>query len=192
LLRFFDNPLKEFAQQRLNLKFENNDQSIDDAEPFVTHALNEYQIRDEFCQALLSEYLNKESDKNTCQTIRLSHELSGRLPESPLTKVSLDQWEKEALFFSQAVRNKGEVNSSHIILKVGNIAIQAELPWLIKNEQLLLWRPAKRNAKDDMRLWLCHLLASVYSELPIRGNRSFRTVTEVLAKRLMPALFISR
>ncbi|MCU7833973.1 MAG: exodeoxyribonuclease V subunit gamma [gamma proteobacterium symbiont of Taylorina sp.] len=166
LVRFFDNPLKEFCHHRLNLKFENNELTIEDTEPFVTHALDEYQIRDEFCQAFLDRELNKEQDQesaeNLLETIRISYKLGGQLPDSPLSLSSMEQWEDEALIISQAISGQGKITTEDIEVKVGDIQIQTELHWLSKGKQLLLWRPAKRNAKDDMRLWLNHLLATVY------------------------------
>jgi len=163
LVRFFDNPLKAFSHQCLNLKFENDENTIEDAEPFVVHGLSEYQIRQEFCQVLLYGEQDK-ADENTADTIRLYHELGGQLPESPITRSSLDCWEEQALFFTDVIKNKGEINPRDILLNIGDIQLQAELPWLIDGEQLLVWRPASRKAKDDIRLWLLHLLATVSTE----------------------------
>ncbi len=155
LIRFFDNPLKVFCHERLKLKFEHYDQAIEDSEPFSTNGLTDYQIRDEFCQTLL--------EGHSLEVSRLSHQLSGHLPESPITDSSLDAWEDEARLFSQAILNKGNTISKTVEVSVGDIHIQAELNWLKEGEELLLWRPTSRKSKDDMRLWLTHLLANMMS-----------------------------
>ncbi|MCK5666978.1 MAG: exodeoxyribonuclease V subunit gamma, partial [Thiotrichaceae bacterium] len=167
LVRFFDNPLKEFSLARLNLKFENYEEQLEDAEPFVVDGLTDYQIRDEFCESLLIEELGDSA--NT----RLSYELSGHLPESPLTVDSLDAWQEDAEIFSQSILNKGQIVTKQVSVDIAGIQIEAELNWLVQGKQLLLWRPASRKAKDDMRLWLSHLVAIVIADSSIETQGLF-------------------
>ncbi len=155
LVRFFDNPLKEFSLARLNLKFESYEEQIEDAEPFMVDGLTDYQIRDEFCESLLT------GDMDDSEVTRLSYELSGHLPDSPLSVDKLDVWQEDAEIFSQAILNKGRIVAKHVSVNIAGIQIEAELNWLVQGKQLLLWRPARRKAKDDMRIWLSHLVAIV-------------------------------
>lgn len=167
LVRFFDNPLKEFSLERLNLKFENYEEVIEDAEPFVVDSLTDYQIRDEFCESLLK------GDADDTAMTRLSYELSGHLPESPVTVDSLDCWQEDAEIFSQSILNKGQIVTQNVCVNIAGIQIEAELNWLVEGKQLLLWRPASRKAKDDMRLWLSHLVAIVIADNSIETQGIF-------------------
>lgn len=159
MVSFFDNPLQEFAHKRLNLYLRNESLQLEDAEPFIADKLTEYQIRSEFCQALLKN--------DDIGAVRLRYQLSGELPESPVTRVHLDNWEQEAAVFSDAVLERGQVDNKRIEVTVTNITVSAELSWLKEGQTVLVWRPASRKPKDDIRLWLMHLVATVYVESPV-------------------------
>ncbi len=163
LVRFFDNPLKEFCHQRLNLKFEHYAQDIDDSEPFSTTALTDYKIRDEFCQRLL--------EGDTLEESRMRYKLSGALPESPFAFSKIDTLQDEAAVLTQAINNEGQIISRRIAVSIAGLSIQTELHWLKDGKQLIIWRPAARKAKDDIRLWLTHLMATIEADnmLETRG-----------------------
>jgi len=165
LVKFFDNPLKSFATERLKLTFQAADNALEDTEPFAAHGLSEYHIREQFCHCLLAG--------QTLENARLRHQISGELPESPVTAANLTTWAEQATCLSQAIIDKGEITPETVTLTLASIQVRAKLPWLLQDKQLLLWRPSTRKAKDDVRLWLMHLLATQHAGQPIETHALF-------------------
>ncbi len=165
LVRFFDNPLKVFCQNRLNLYLDNNEQLIEDSEPFSVSALTDYNIRDDLLRQALSG--------GSLEVSRMHHQLSGKLPDSPLMISALDTLEQEVQQFNQALPKADQIKQETVEVEIAGLSIQVQLHWFIQTGQLLLWRLASRKPKDDIRLWLTHLLANVYTDKMVETQGVF-------------------
>ncbi len=182
MVRFFDNPLKVFCHKRLDLRFENNEQETEDTEPFSTSSLTDFKIREDFFEHLLAG--------DSLEVSRMRHQLSGKLPESPIMVSALDTLEQEAEMFSQALLHKGNIVSQTIAVEIADLSIQAQLHWLEETGQFIVWRPATRKAKDDIRLWLTHLLATIYTDKMIETQGIFLNYNKYKNEREVKAVMI--
>ncbi len=157
LVRFFENPARAFAEQRLGLHLERDDQLLDDAEPFDANKLEAHKGRDR----LLSDKL----EEQPLETTRNSLLKGGHLPDSLHGTQQVDTWQQEAELLAKAVRNAGglQLTLHPFELVIDTVRLVGELPLVRSGEgqQLLRWRAAKTQAKDGMRLWLYHLCAQV-------------------------------
>lgn len=175
LVQFFDNPCKQFAQQRLGLYFETNQYSIpQDSEPFVASHLDRYLIQDAIIKTMLSENSNEQQ----MMDLMRGFSLSGRLPDTPDMEDDLPLWQEQASNFALTIQaliqdgsdrqNSNPIETQSVIVTIDNVQLQAELPLLnYKHEDgqensLLFWRLASPKGKDDMRLWIHHLIAQVF------------------------------
>ena len=169
LLQFFDNPCKQYAQQRLGLYLEqNNSDDLQDSEPFVANYLDRYLIQQDMIQA----NLNNTDGKDLIERVQLS----GRLPDTPVISEELMDWQAQADDFAELLKEKinTSLNTQSVTIIIDNIQLSAELP-LVDNS-LLFWRLASPKGKDDMRLWIHHLIAQIAigecsTEGIFRGNK---------------------
>jgi len=158
LVAFFDNPCKQLAQQRLGLYFESYINTPDDIEPFVSNHLDRYLIQDDIIRLSLSQ----DGDEQSIDEMIKGVTLSGQLPDIPSLADDLSDWQKQACEFANYIRDrKGDkqLDKRSVSLSIDHLTISAHLPVLDK--QLLYWRLANPKGKDDMRLWVHHLIAQV-------------------------------
>ena len=189
LISFFQHPSKVFAQQQLNLYFEQNNVELDDAEPFSNDHLQSYLLR----QQLLDVYLqhdvkaqsaDAEADRcfeNTQQltlleqvelTLKTAH-LSGYFPDLPTTEHVFNRWQQDSESFSQIIigqsMNGPEYFDCKIVLEIAcvdnasqPIHLHARLP--VKAGQLVFNRSSSAKAKDFFTLFVHQLILQVYVE----------------------------
>lgn len=160
LVQFFDNPCKRFAQTRLGLYFDNEQIVVpDDSEPFETNHLDRYLIQDAIVKTALSESSAEHDIDDLIQTFSLS----GKLPDTPNTVEDLEQWQEQACEFAEQLQDLeiNKITTKSVKLTIDDITIEADLPLLNRegNEELIFWRLAVPKGKDDIRLWIHHLIA---------------------------------
>ena len=197
LIAFFKNPAKQFAQQQLGLYLEQNySNELEDSEPFVVNHLDRYKLQDK----ILNEELSQ-SDNNMPELIK-AFELSGTLPDTPVMKEELQEWQAQACHFSDYIKSQieyeGDILSiESITMTLNAIELTAELP--VINDQLLYWRLATPKGQDDIRLWIHHLMAQItlghyHTQGIFRGAKddllkvSFEPLDSELAKTLLGEL----
>ncbi len=152
LLQFFSHPPRYFAQLQLGLYLgADNPGGPEDQEPFSASHLDRYLLQEQLVQS----HLEGGSDKEILQQARLS----GQLPETPVIDEILESWAQQASDFAKQVAMQGGA---------GLVAVDAEIELqgqklLVSlpraGDGLLFYRLASAKGKDDMRLWLHHLLA---------------------------------
>ena len=169
LVHFFDNPCKQFAQHRLGLYFENNKAVVpEDSEPFVTNHLDRYLIQDAIIETALSETLSEKNDEQAMADLMRGFSLSGNLPDTPNVESDLCEWQEQASDFAEHIRkriqiqNHNQMVTKSVIVTIDNVQLEAELPML--DNSLLYWRLASPKGKDDIRLWIHHLIAQIAFE----------------------------
>lgn len=171
LVQFFDNPSKQFAQKQLGLYLENTASMIpDDSEPFAANHLDRYLIQDAAIKTALSE----DTTEQAMNDLMLGFKLSGTLPDTPNADDDLQVWQEQAIEFAEHIkRSMMEQSASQIVtqsvsVSIEGVQLEAELPVLGNN--LFYWRLATPKGKDDIRLWLHHLIAQiVYENISTQG-----------------------
>lgn len=164
LVSFYDKPLKQFAQKRLGLYLGSDNQLIEDSEPFSADNLLQYQVRENIFQQL---QLSAEPE-----LIKKRYQLSGELPETPFTKPNLELWQTQASILNDGVNAKGKIQAQIVELPLDGITLQASLPFIADNngkKQLLTARSSSCKAKDELRLWLLHLVATISSKQAVQS-----------------------
>ncbi len=159
LVRFYDDPLKWFGQNRLNLFLESKENRIEDVEPFEPDVLVRYQITGELLKSLVEG--RGSADDSTGEFVgRLL--LSGRLPETPATAACIENIRDEVRSFYDSLSALGGVEIVRVRIPVAGVVITADIPWQKEKRRVVLYRAAKRKAKDEFRLWLMHLIANIH------------------------------
>ena len=160
LVNFFDHPAKYFAQHRLKLFAEDYAQSLpEDNEPFVVSHLDRYSIQQEI---IALQITGRESQVNDYIQSSLA---GGHLPDVPDIEQTVLQWQQQAMQFSELLQQYGadQISLQSAIVDLGNVNVElkleAQLP--VVDGKLLLWRLASPKGKDDIRLWLYHLIAQI-------------------------------
>jgi len=175
LIRFFQHPARAFAQQQLNLYFEQNSIELEDAEPFSHDYLQSYLLR----QKLLDVYLQDVEDlpnQNLEQAVELTLKtalLSGSFPDLPTTKCVLQGWQEDSRNFSHQIIER-DLNQANIIEQILSIEIEGfdgiqynidlRANFAIKNNQIVFYRSSGAKAKDYFTLYLHQLMLQVSQE----------------------------
>ncbi len=154
LVRFYDDPLKWFGQNRLNLFLEQAETRIDDAEPFDLDKLVSHRIRTELLKSLMDEASPDEF------LARLS--LAGRLPDSSVATTEIDAMQTQVDTFYDVLCRAGEIETETVQMTVSGIRLTARIPYQPDKQRVVLYRAAKCKAKDEFRLWLMHLMANIH------------------------------
>ncbi len=152
LLAFFAHPARVFAQQQLGLYLEGSaEQETSDNEPFTTNHLDRYILQEQLVQA----FVQGEDEERILQQVRLS----GSLPDTPLLEPLLDEWKQQSRAFSEQILNQGggKIETQQVVFDLPEYRLNARLP--VSADGLLFYRLASAKGKDEMRLWLHHLLA---------------------------------
>jgi len=160
LIKFFDNPSKSFAQNQLGLYLDfKQDEAIEDSEPFATSHLDRYLIQEQIITSMLLE----DKTEDDLNNLLYSFDLSGKYPDTPNTKDDIQLWQEQSIDFSQQLKKHGinQINNKTVQINMDSMTIEADLPYLEGN--LLFWRLANPKGKDDMRLWIHHLIATIHN-----------------------------
>ena len=99
LIRFYQHPAKMFAQQQLNLHFDNNNTLLEDVEPFSVNHLQSYLLR----QDLLSAALSISSNKDKSEQVLNRAQLSGKFPDLPTTTTLFNDYQHDVQQFSDEI-----------------------------------------------------------------------------------------
>jgi exodeoxyribonuclease V gamma subunit len=185
LIRFFQHPAKAFAQQQLQLYFENYDNQLDDTEPFSENFLQSYLLR----QQLLALYLNN-SEEQEISTAITSAQVSGVFPDLPSTIDSLQRWRDDSKNFSEYIQADTQLSANSSAITFVNIEIElevincdgginseiasekqsftlsAQLP--VQNDSLVFYRSSSAKGKDLFGLYL-HQLILQYWQAKIKS-----------------------
>lgn len=179
LVSFFADPLAYYARQQLNLNLNDYQLVLDDVEPFSVNVLDEYLLRQSFCQQMLAaEQTQTSMAEQTLTDLTRQISLSGRLPESPLKQQVIENSQALSELIVEKLKAQTQLNqrieielNGYLLSTQINIAKPSEpandeLSEQISSSdcalQIVVWRAAVRKAKDDIRLWLNHLLACIY------------------------------
>jgi len=167
LVSLFDNPSRAFAQQRLQLYLDTTGSEVpDDSEPFESSHLDRYLLQETLIEAQLTE--------QDTETILERARLQGHLPDTPSTERELQAWAEQAVLFTDHLQQQGvnRLEYRELEFALGDTTLTSRQPWL--DEGLVFWRLASPKGKDDVRLWLNHLLAHCVTGQPVTTRGIFR------------------
>jgi exodeoxyribonuclease V gamma subunit len=182
LIRFYQHPARMFAQQNLNLYFDNDMVMLDDVEPFEFDRLQSYLVRQALLSACLSEPLPEGcvSENFSEQSVESDEvlqraQLTGNFPDLPTTPDLLKDYVKDSAIFSDEIISQGVDNPNVVDVKlqlciVGEavadstvteipIELNAQLP--IKNQKLVHYRSSTAKAKDLFTQYINQLILQV-------------------------------
>lgn len=153
LLRFFSNPGRFFAENRLGIRLPYLNEALTDTEPFDTNHLDNYQLKDQ----MVRHFLQGQSQDQLLKRIRGL----GVLPPAAHGDLIFQELHEQVVPFSTAVsdiRNSStELPPLEIQLQLNNFQIRGTLN-SIRSTGLLRYRCAGFNPKDQITAWIEHLL----------------------------------
>jgi len=186
LIRFYQHPAKYFAQNQLNLYFEDSSTVLSDHEPFSTNTLEVYLLREQLLKQFLSEHSTnnnneKENEEQIEQVIRKA-ELSGKFPDFPTIEPFFEKWQSESKGFSQYIQEKGGDNpviingQLSLILKTApykvNVTVDFPVKTILSESSLFFYRSSGVKPKDLFTLYLHQLMIQVWQNQQIsEGNQ---------------------
>jgi exodeoxyribonuclease V gamma subunit len=151
LLRFIVNPARHFLQYTLGIHSAEYEESLDDSECFQLDALAAYQIKDINLQALLA---GEDLDQNFALV-----QARGELPHGAFAQQSFASTNEGLEDLSEEIKQHllNKEPAAEISLQIADTSLSGWLPVLV-NGGVFRYRPAKFKAKDQLTLWVEHLV----------------------------------
>jgi exodeoxyribonuclease V gamma subunit len=152
LAEFFCNPARWLVTRRLGLRFEEQDEALEEVEPFKVAALDGYAIR----QDLVDMGLKRINPKDALQLMKAS----GRLPLGEAGAAHFRGLQAEAQTFLEQLRphlGAGYLDPIPVDHTVGEFRLVGEIKRLTAKGSLH-FRCASIKPKDLLRFWVQHLV----------------------------------
>ncbi len=164
LIRFYQHPAKVFAQEQLNLFFEQNNNVLEDVEPFTVNHLQSYLLRQQLLEAAL---MTAESEQAQL-LVQQRAMLSGKFPDLPTTIDLFNGYQQDVKHFSEEICKLGcdnpEVISCQVSIDVNGIAVAFTMQMAIQNGLLVHYRSSSAKAKDKFSIYLQQLVLQVWQQ----------------------------
>jgi exodeoxyribonuclease V gamma subunit len=153
LLAFYDNPVRYLLRTRVGIRLDDLAPPLDDREPFGLEPLDAYQVRREMLEQILE-------GRDTDQLLALAR-AKGVLPPARQGELLFRGLASQVTEFADGIRsltgNLPLLDPLELDVRIGDFRVSGKLSG-IWSEQLLRSRCAKRSGRDQMRLWIEHLL----------------------------------
>ncbi|AXA34328.1 exodeoxyribonuclease V subunit gamma [Francisella adeliensis] len=152
IVKIFDDPLKAFCSSSLHLYFSQTEDELSDSEPFDVNNLVKHQFKGDTVSALL--------DNQSLEDIKLRTQLSGVMPQSPLTESTIIE-ETEKL--QRMVDNNllVECTKKPIVATVGEYHLSANIS-VDKEDNIKVYGVSKgAKPKDRLSLYLSVLIKAI-------------------------------
>ncbi|PKG84662.1 exodeoxyribonuclease V subunit gamma [Colwellia sp. 75C3] len=181
LIRFYQHPAKMFAQQQLNLYFDNNNTVLEDVEPFSVNHLQSYLLRQDLLSAALTGTIDTQSYKDESEQVLTRAQLSGKFPDLPTTSTLFTDYQHDVQLFSEEINKLScenpELIDCNIVLAIdGNSIDDANIGGLsakkikvllntkvaVKNNLLVHYRSSSAKAKDKFVMYFQQLVLQVW------------------------------
>ena len=160
LISFFANPVRWFLRERLGIRLELDDASLDDEEPFELDSLERYWLRTDVLDGMRAGVSQRRDE-----AVRRG---SGRLPHAALGRIVHDRvWNEMAGLCHSLDRYSASLRSAPI-----EIDFELEgfrVTGMVENagpEGLVWWRPAGLRPRDRIAVWLSQLALAVAGHEP--------------------------
>ncbi len=179
LLAFFDNPVRYLLRTRLGLFLDEAAPPLEDREPFTLEPLDAYRVR----HLMLERLLSGEDAEELLPLARAR----GILPPARQGELLFRGMESEVSAFADGIRlltgNRSQLAPLDLDFRVGEFRVSGRLAG-IWPDLLLRSRCAKRSGRDQVRLWIEHLLLNEAGAVGYPRVSTLATSDGVL--RLMP------
>jgi exodeoxyribonuclease V gamma subunit len=152
LAEFFCNPARWLVTRRLGLRFEEQDEALEEAEPFEVAALDGYAIR----QDLVDKDLKGSSHREALQLMKAS----GRLPLGEAGAVHFRGLQADVHAFLEQLRphiGDGYIDPIQVDRTLGEFRLVGEIRRLTAKCSLH-YRCASIKPKDLLRFWVQHVV----------------------------------
>ncbi len=153
LLAFFDNPVKYLLRTRIGLRLDELAAPLEDREPFGLDALDAYHIRRRMLDLVLE---GRDAEELLAMT-----RAQGLLPPARQGELLFRGLEEQVTEFAAGIRiltgDLPQLEPLDLDVRVGEFLISGRLAGIWPG-QLLRSRCASRSGRDQMRLWIEHLL----------------------------------
>ncbi len=170
--RFYQHPARMFAQQQLNLYFEQDKSLLDDVEPFTVDRLQSYLLR----QDLLNEGLNEEVSAQAPDTAINHARLSGNFPDLPTTESVFKDYQQDVAQFCEEITqlncDNPALNDNSISLRVDGRKVSLAVQFPVKDDLLVYYRSSSAKAKDKFTLYLQQLALQVWQQQHLESEPS--------------------
>ncbi len=173
LIRFYQHPAKMFAQQQLNLYFDNDHSLLEDVEPFSVNHLQSYLLR----QDLLNAALNSEASAE----VLTRAQLSGKFPDLPTTASLFKDYQQDVQQFSEEISKLNcanpEIIDCHLVLDVDSLSgnkvkVTLNTQLAVKNNLLVHYRSSSAKAKDKFTMYFQQLVVQVWQQQLIANEQT--------------------
>ncbi len=182
LIRFYQHPAKMFAQQQLNLYFENHNTILEDVEPFSVNHLQSYLLRQDLLNAALTGAMESPSTKETFEKVITRAQLSGKFPDLPTTNDLFDDYQQDVQQFSEEIHKRGcenpELIDCNLVLTVDQISVSLTTQLAVKNNVLVHYRSSSAKAKDKFIMYLQQLVVQVWQQQTIANETTMANSTK--------------
>lgn len=150
LLEFFANPAKHFLRRRLGLRLEDEDDTLEDSEPFELDTLAQYHLK----QELVAQGLERQTAGKSEFAAR------GVLPLGEIGVARFQALNGDAVEFKKAVESElhGEKSGEPFLvdLRIDPFSLSGKIE-SIYGGRIVQFRCASLKPKDRLRAWITHL-----------------------------------
>lgn len=171
LIRFYDDPLRWLAENRLGFSLAESEAGGLDAEPFELDSLGKY--------GLLHQLGARLEAGQAIAPLVEEVKAAGIVPETPITDSTVTLLAGQAQILLNAVSQTVPAScgrkKDRLEARVAGVPLYAEVVWLEKDRSFLLSRIAKCKPKDELRHWLYHLVVQVALEQQSKGTAELRS-----------------
>ena len=160
LVGFFANPVRWFLRERLGVRLDLDDASLDDEEPFDLGPLDRYRLRTD-----MLERMGAGVSRGRDEAVRRG---SGRLPQAALGGIVHGRiWEELEELHRSLARHRASVDPEPVEI---DLTIEGyRVTGAVENagpEGLVWWRPAGLRARDRVEIRLCQLALAAAGDEP--------------------------
>lgn len=154
LRRFFRHPVREFLRNRLGIGMDQDNQPIDDHEPFALDGLQRHQLHETLLENLLSEIPNE-----SCRNILKAR---GSLPKQRFGELLLDEESMKVEKLKDVLKSLclDPLPDQEIDLQSPHWRLTGRLEHLTR-QGLVRYRVGTAKARDLISLWIEHLILNV-------------------------------
>ena len=164
LLSFFAHPTRVYLRDRLGVRLEVDDATLDEEEPFEIDGLERYRIRSEVWTRMRAGAAPERTEA------LLSG--SGRLPQAGLGRIVHEREREEAERLEGQLapyRSALDAPPVAVDLEIGGFRVVGALEQIGPDGTMVWWRLGRLRARDRIEIWLRLLVGSAVGGGPMRA-----------------------
>jgi exodeoxyribonuclease V gamma subunit len=157
LVRFWSHPVRFFLQQRLEMQVRDDEDLLDESEPFLPGFLERYTLADRLIDARL---MGNGEDK-----LYLQMQAEGVLPHKNFGRNFYQELNENVKMFMPDIVSliQDSKDPLEVDLTIGSFCLRGWLAGLY-SEGCIRYRPAKLKGRDLLKLWVEHLVYNTLNQ----------------------------